>query len=137
MPGHNASAAPRINMARLVIVARDWWLKISIAGPFCVQPCLFSILGIYLRIALRVRSPLEFISGNEALDGSTVKVKDGGCLPAVPAGLIEDELQVASLQLIHARPVRDPSLFDTAGTAWPVAGIRDFRREAVRCDEAV
>src|ERR1700680_3902017 len=137
MPGHSTSAAPRINMARLVILARTWCLKISVAGPSCVQRCLFSISGIPLRIAFRVRHPLEFISGNEALDGSTVKVKDGAGLPTVPAGLIEDELQVPSLQLIHARSVRDQPLFGTARVAWPLARIRDFRWKAVRCDEAV
>jgi hypothetical protein len=126
-----------MNRARSPIVARAWCLKISVVCPFSAKLYLFSMLGIPLRVTFRVCSPLEPISSDEALNGSTVKVKDGGCLPAVPAGLIEDELQVASLQLIHARPVRDPSLFDTAGTAWPVAGIRDFRREAVRCDEAV
>ena len=67
------------------------------AGPFSVQLCLFSIFGIPLRVTFRVRSALEFISGDEALDGSTVEVKDGGCLPAVPACLIEDQLQVPSL----------------------------------------
>src|ERR1700689_104019 len=104
MRGHNTSAAPRINMARLVIVARAC-PKISMAGPFSVQLCLFSIFGIALRITFGVSGPLEFISGDEPLDGSTVKVKDGGCLPAVPPGLIEDELQVTSLQLVHARPI--------------------------------
>jgi hypothetical protein len=52
---------------------------------FPVQLCLFSIFGIPLRTTFRVCSSLEFISGDEALDGATVKVKDGGCLPAVPA----------------------------------------------------
>ena len=90
----------------MVIVARAC-PKIAMAGPFSVQLCLFSIFGIALRITFGVSGPLEFISGDEPLDGSTVKVKDGGCLPAVPAGLVEDEKQVSSLQLIHARPVRD------------------------------
>ena len=80
-----------------MVVARAWCRKISMAGPFSVQFCLFSIFGIPLRITFRVRCPLEFISGDEALDGSAVKVKDGGSLPAVPTGLIEDELQVPSL----------------------------------------
>ena len=96
------------------------------AGPFSVQLCLFSIFGIALRITFGVSGPLEFISGDEPLDSSTVKVKDGGCLPAVPAGLIENELQVTSLQLIHSRPVRDQSLFGTTRTARALAGIRDL-----------
>lgn len=124
-------------MARLVIVARASCLEISIAGPFPVQFLLFNMFGIPLRITLLVRSPLEFISGDEPLDSSAVKVKDGGCLPAVPAGLIEDELQVPSLQLIHARPVCDQSLFRGTRTAGSLAGIRDFRRKAVGCHKAI
>ena len=105
--------------------------------PFSVQLCLFSIFGIALRITFGVSGPLELISGDKPLDGSTIKVKDGGCLPAVPACLIEDELQVAPLQFIHVRPIRDQSLFGTARTAGSLAGIRDFRWKAVRCDQAV
>ena len=55
------------------------------------------MLGISLRVTFRFGRPLQSVSGNEALNRSPVKVKDGGCLPAVPAGLVKDKLQVAPL----------------------------------------
>src|ERR1035438_6133641 len=97
MPEHNTSAAPRMNRARSPIVARVWCLKISGVGPFSAQLYLFSMPAPPLRVTFRVRSPLESISSDEALNGSTVKVKDGGCLPSVPACLVEDQLQVPPL----------------------------------------
>jgi hypothetical protein len=97
MPEHNTSAAPRMNRARSPIVARAWCLKISVVCPFSAKLYLFSMLGIPLRVTFRVCSPLESISSDEALNGSTVKVKDGGCLPSVPACLVEDQLQVPPL----------------------------------------
>jgi hypothetical protein len=95
------------------------------------------IFGIPFRFAFRVGRPLELVSGDEPLDGPAVKVKDGGCLPAVPAGLIEDQLQVSPLQLFHARPVRDQSLFGTSRTVRPQDGLRNFRWKAICCDKAV
>ena len=69
-PAHKKSKAPRMNRARFALVMQAWYLELSMAGPFSVQCLLFTLFGI-IRIPFRVgRHRLEFVSRDEALDGS-------------------------------------------------------------------
>src|SRR5664280_172514 len=72
------------------------------------------VFGLQHAVALGVGGALKLVTGDEPLDGAAVQIEDGGCAAAVPAGLFQNQLQVAALEFLHAGTVGDETLLGSA-----------------------
>src|ERR1019366_7082351 len=77
----------------------------------------------------------ELVTGDEPLDGAAVEIEDGSRAAAVPSGLLQNQLQVAALELLHAGTVGDQAMLGMGAARGFRADGGDLGRQAIDGDQ--